>query len=144
MTPFATVDDLSALWRPMTPAERERAAALLPLVSDSLREEARKVGKDLDSEILERASFASVVKSVTVDVTARALMTPSNEAPMTQQSQSALGYSITGTFLVPGGGLFVKKSELARLGLRRQKIGVIDFYAQRDPCTAAAEDGWDV
>ena len=55
-------------------------------------------------------------------------MTSTNSEPMEQMSQSALGYSVSGTFLVPGGGLFIKKSELARLGLRRQRIGVIDIY----------------
>jgi hypothetical protein len=63
-----------------------------------------------------------------VDVVARALMTSTNTEPMTQVSQSALGYSVSGTYLVPGGGLFIKKSELARLGLRRQQYGGIDFY----------------
>jgi hypothetical protein len=47
---------------------------------------------------------------------------------MAQMSQSALGYSVSGTYLVPGGGLFIKKSELARLGLKRQKTGVIDLW----------------
>lgn len=129
MDSFATVDDLRALWRALTPEEAERAAALLPLVSNSLRVEAGKVGKNLDLAALEDESFADVLKSVTVDVTARALMTPTDEAPMTQGSQTALGYTVQGTYLVPGGGLFVKKSELARLGLRRQRIGVIDLYA---------------
>jgi len=69
-----------------------------------------------------------VAKSVTVDVVARALMTSTDQEPMSQMSESALGYSVSGTFLVPGGGLFIKKSELARLGLRRQQIGVIDLY----------------
>lgn len=140
MKPFATTDELSALWRPLTTEERERAAALLPIVSDSLREEARKVGVNLDDEILNRPSFRSVVKSVTVDVTARALMTPSNETPMTQVNQSALGYSVSGTYLVPGGGLFIKKTELARLGLRRQRIGVMEFYAQGSTGNAFADD----
>lgn len=141
MKPFATVDELSALWRPLTTEERERATALLPLVSDSLREEAQKVGVNLDDMALERASFQSVVKSVTVDVTARALMTPSGEAgAMTQVNQSALGYSMTGTFLVPGGGLFIKKTELARLGLRRQRIEVIEPYAARNTGDTAADD----
>lgn len=145
MKPFATTTDLAALWRALTPEETERAEALLPIVSDSLREEARKVGADLDRELLERVSFGSVLKSVTVDVVARALMTPSSQsAPMTQVSQSALGYSVTGTYLVPGGGLFIKNSELARLGLRRQRIGVIDFYGPDSGCagnTAAADCG---
>ena len=47
---------------------------------------------------------------------------------MTQMTQSALGYSFQGSFLVPGGGLFIKKSELARLGLRKQRYGVIEPY----------------
>jgi len=54
-------------------------------------------------------------------------MTSTDKEPMSQFSESALGYTVSGTFLSPGGGLFIKKSELARLGLRRQKIGVIDL-----------------
>ena len=69
----------------------------------------------------------NVVKSVTVDVIARALMTSTDSEPMSQMSQSALGYTVSGTYLVPGGGLFIKRSELARLGLRRQRCGVIDL-----------------
>ena len=104
MEPFATIQDLTQLWRALKPEENERAGALLEIVSDSLRVEANKVGRDLDKMIEENKSYANVVKSVVIDVT--------------QQ----------GTFLVPGGGLFIKKSELARLGLRTQRYGVIDFY----------------
>lgn len=128
MSGFATVSDLIALWRQLSPGERERAEVLLPLVSDSLRMEAIKVGKNLDQMIEETPVLASVAKSVTVDVVARTLMTPTDETPMTQMTQSGLGYSVSGTYLVPGGGLFIKRSELARLGLRRQQIGVINLY----------------
>jgi len=128
MSDFATVSDLIALWRQLSPGERERAEVLLPLVSDSLRMEAIKVGKNLDQMIEETTVLASVAKSVTVDVVARTLMTPTDETPMTQMTQSGLGYSVSGTYLVPGGGLFIKRSELARLGLRRQQIGVINLY----------------
>ena len=55
MPAFATVDDITSLWRPMTPAETERADALLPVVSDTLREEAKRVGKDLDEMEIGRA-----------------------------------------------------------------------------------------
>lgn len=130
MADYATIDDIIALWRPLTPQEQERAAALLPVVSDSLRQAARNVGRDLDAMLKDGDVLENVLKSVTVDVTARAIMTPTDDAPMTQMSQSALGYSVSGTYLVPGGGLFIKKSELARLGLRRQRIGVIELYAQ--------------
>lgn len=128
MASYATTQDVIALYRPLTPEETERVAVLLPIVIDSLRQEAHNVGKDLDQMVVDGELSASVVKSVAVDVVARTLMTPTDGAPMTQMSQSALGYSISGTYLVPGGGLFVKKSELARLGLRRQRIGVIELY----------------
>lgn len=128
MANYATLDDLTALWRAMTPEESKRAAYLLDIVSASLRVEAGKVGKDLDVMVAKSADLAAVAKSVTVDVVARTLMTSTNQEPMTQTTESAGGYSASGTFLIPGGGLFIKKSELARLGLRRQRYGGIELY----------------
>lgn len=128
MEPFATIEDLELLWRPLTTSEMIRAEELLNVVSDSLRVEAERVGKDLDEMVAESPSYANVVKSVTVDIVARTLMTSTDQEPMTQMSESALGYSVSGTFLTPGGGLFIKRTELARLGLRKQRYGVIDFY----------------
>ena len=128
MTAFATIEDLSTLWRNLKPEEVDRADALLEVVSDNLRVEARKVDKDLDSMITESVSYGSVVKSVVVDIVARTLMTSTDQEPMTQASEAALGYSWSGSFLVPGGGLFIKDSELKRLGLKKQRYGVIDFY----------------
>lgn len=125
---FATLQDINKIFRELSANELEKAAALLPIVSDSIRQEAYKVGKDIDKMLEEGKLLPNVLKSVTVDVVARALMTSTNSEPMSQMSQSALGYSVSGTYLVPGGGLFIKKTELARLGLRRQKYGVIEFY----------------
>jgi hypothetical protein len=71
-----------------------------------------------------------VVKSVTVDIISRTLLTSTTNEPAIQTSESALGYSQSTTFLVPGGGLFIKNTELARLGLRKQRYGVIDFYGE--------------
>lgn len=130
MTNFATIDDLIKLWRPLQRDELQRAEALLIVVSDSLRIEAQKVNKNLDKMALENVTFANVLKSVTVDIVARTLMTSTNQEPMTQYSESALGYSVSGSFLVPGGGLFIKDSELKRLGLKKQRYGVIDFYGE--------------
>lgn len=129
---FANVNDLENLWRPISDSETERAEYLLEIVSDSLRIEADKVGKDLDAMIEDNPALANVAKSVTVDVVARTLMTSTTQEPMTQFNQSALGYSVSGSFLVPGGGLFIKKAELSRLGLRRQRYGVMDIYGVDD------------
>ncbi|WP_346349398.1 phage Gp19/Gp15/Gp42 family protein [Lactococcus petauri] len=129
MADFATIDDVNTIWRQLKPDEVVRAKTLLSIVSDSLREEADKVGKNLDQMIEEKPPyFKNVVKSVTVDIVARTLMTSTDQEPMTQTTESALGYSFSGSYLVPGGGLFIKNSELSRLGLKKQRYGVIDFY----------------
>lgn len=128
MNNFATIQDIETLWRPLTAGEASRASALLSVVAATLRQEAINVGKDLDAMISGGEVLPDVVKSVVVDVVARALMTPTSGAPMTQMSESALGYTVSGTYLSPGGGLFIKKTELARLGLHRQRIGVVDLY----------------
>lgn len=128
MTLYATVADIAALWRPLTPEEEERAEALIETVSARLNVEAEKVGKNLELMVAADENLAAVAKQVTVDVVARALMTSTNQEPMTQYSQSALGYSVSGTFLVPGGGLFIKNSELAELGLKRPRYGGFEPY----------------
>lgn len=125
---YATVDDIKNLWRPLTTAEEERANALLPVVCARLRTEAKNVGKDLDAMIEADADLVFVAKQVTVDIVARVLMTSTNSEPLSQFSQSGMGYSVSGTYLVPGGGLYIKKSELASLGLKRQRMGVLDIY----------------
>lgn len=101
MKPFVTIDDVTNLFRDLTVDEERKAGFLLSVVSDSLRQEAMKVGKDLDQMILNEELHENVVKSVCVDVIARNLMTSTNSEPMEQFSQSALGYTSSGTYLVP-------------------------------------------
>ena len=127
LEPFATTNDVKDLWRNLKPDELGRAEKLLPIISDSLRMEADKVGRNLDYMISEKPYLSTVAKSVTIDVLARTLMTSTDSEPMTQESQSALGYTWSGTYLVPGGGLFIKKSELARLGLKGQRRRAVDM-----------------
>lgn len=125
---FASIDDLEVLWRNVEEHEISRAKELLNTVSHVLRVEARKVNKDLDLLVKDDESYAYLVKSVVIDIVARTLMTSTNQEPMTQFAESALGYSVSGSFLVPGGGLFIKDSELKRLGFKKQRFGVINFY----------------
>ena len=129
MTTYVSMDDVISLWRPLKRDEINRVDYLIPVVEDNLRLEARKAGKDLDI-LAQDETYRSVLKSVIVDIVARTLMTSTDSEPMTQFSESALGYSYSGNFLVPGGGLFIKKSELNKLGLRKQKIGARDIYGQ--------------
>lgn len=122
MANFATIEDLEVLFRELNETERVKAEKLLEVVSDSLREEGYKVGIDLDEKLELSPSFESVLKSVVCDVIGRNINTSTTAEPMTQMTESALGYSVSGSYLVPGGGLFIKNAELARLGLKRQRI----------------------
>lgn len=126
-TPFATVNDIQNLWRPLTAEEQSRAENLLPLISDELRVIAKGVDVDLDAKAAADEAYASVLKIVTVDVTVRVLRQSTDGEAMTQESQSGLGYSWSGSYAVPGGGIAnsILNNDLKKLGLKRQKIGVM-------------------
>lgn len=130
MTTYATVTDIMTLWRPLSSEEQDRAEALLPLVSSALRLEAEKVGKDLDAMVAASEDYAGTVKLVTVDVVARILRQSTTGDPMTQESQSGLGYSWSGTYAIPGGGIAaaIMRNDLKRLGLMRQQMGAIQLW----------------
>ncbi len=123
--PFATVEDIQTLYRPLTAAEQSRAEALLPLISDEIRILGRDVGKDIDALVETDSTYASVVKIVTCDVTFRVLRQSTEGDAMTQESQAALGYSWSGTYAVAGGGIAnaILNNDKKKLGLLRQQIG---------------------
>lgn len=130
-TAFATLADVIAVsGATYTTAEQGRIGTLLPLLSDTLREEARKVGKDLDDMAYGDEVYTNTLKLVTCDIVIRAMRQTSTGEPMAQESQSALGYTWSGTYAIPGGGIAqaIMKNDLKRLGLRRQRMGVIDLW----------------
>ncbi len=140
MIPFALPNDVVKLKRNLTAEELDRLQdtempdgsvqpGLLQIISDALRYEAQKVGKDLDAMVQKNTFLGNVARSVTVDIAMRELMTSTDHEPMTQLTESALGYSMSGTFLSPGGGLFIKRDELKRLGLMRQRYGVLEQWS---------------
>lgn len=130
---YATVQDVMTLsGKTFTADEQTRIDALLPLVSDALRYEAIKVGKDLDQMITdeETGAYGNVVKTVTVDVILRIMRQSFDGDPMSQESQSGLGYTWSGTYAVAGGGIAaaILRNDLKRLGLRRQRYGMEAMY----------------
>ena len=135
--PFATIDDITILWRALNADEQGRATALLPIISDELRIQAQMAGRDLDAMIAAKPALASVAKEVTVSAISRILRQNTSSEPMTQESQAGLGYSWSGTYAIPGGGIgnAIFPSDLKRLGLKRQRIGIIDFYDPRNDNT---------
>ena len=130
MANLANVNDVNSLWKPLSHAEQEQVEALLPVVSDSLRQEAKRVGKDLDEMIAKGEILPNVVKSVVVDVISRYLdqLSSDNASTLSQESQYALGYSWSGTYVNTGGGMSILKKDLKRLGLTRQRFGMVDLY----------------
>lgn len=123
--PFATVDDIQTLWRPLTADEQSRASALLPLVSDEIRVLGKGVNIDVDEKISKDSTYGSVVKIVTVDVVSRILRQNTEGDAMTQESQSALGYSWSGSYAVPGGGIAnaIMINDQKKLGFLKQQMG---------------------
>ena len=131
MSDFATPIDVKLLsGANYTEEDMLRVADLIPVISDALRCEAQKVGKDLDAMVESSAVYANVVKLVTVDIVVRVLRQSQDGEPMTQESQGALGYTWSGTYAIPGGGIAaaIMRNDLKRLGLRRQQIGTVELW----------------
>ena len=132
MSDFITAQDVIDLWRPLTADEVTRVNKLIPELCTALRYEAVKVGKNMDEMVAASAEYASVVKLVSVDIVGRVLRQSTDGDPMTQESQSALGYTWSGTYAIAGGGIAqaIMRNDLKRLGLKRQNYGVIEYYGE--------------
>lgn len=131
MVSFATLADvLEITGKDYTDEEMNRIETLLELVSDTLRVYATDIGKDLDEMAAASTAYANVVKLTTVDIVVRAMRQSFDGDPVSQESQSAIGYTWSGTYAIPGGGIAgaIMRNDLKRLGLRRQKYGTIEFY----------------
>jgi hypothetical protein len=131
MASFATVADvLEITGKDYTGAEMNRIEALLELISDTLRVYATNIGKDLDNMADASTAYANVLKLTTVDIVIRAMRQSFDGDPMSQESQGALGYTWSGTYAIPGGGIAgaIMKNDLKRLGLRKQQYGVMELW----------------
>ena len=135
---FATLADVIAIsGATYTAEQQERITTLLPLISDLIRSEGEAVGKNIDEAIVTDTAYSSVVKMVTVDVVTRIMRQSTTGEPMSQESESALGYTWSGTYAIPGGGaaMSLMINERKMLGLIRQKWGAMDIW-ERSRCMA--------
>lgn len=133
MTSFVTVDDVIAITgKNYTAAEQDRISTLIPLISDTLRMEAMRVGKDLDEMAEESEAYESVLKLVITDIIVRAMRQDMNGEPLSQESQGGLGYTWSGTYAIPGGGIAaaIMRNDLKRLGLKRQRMSMVDLRGE--------------
>lgn len=131
---YATMDDVQALGRTLTADEQEKVPQLLEIASALLRTEAKKRGYDLDQMIAGDPDKGLITKILTVNAVVRSLNAAGNSSPAAVQgSQSALGYSVSYTYLNAGQDIYFLKNELKELGIMRQKCGVLEVYDYGDP-----------
>lgn len=124
---FASVDDVIAMYRPLTASEEEKVETLIPIASDLIRQEAILVGKNIEQMLEDGVLLQNTLKSVTIDIIKRMLVQTDESINMTQMSQAALGYSVSGTFVSQAGGMYLLQNEKKRLGLTRQHLGIIEL-----------------
>ena len=130
-TAFVTIAELEALTGVRyIDDDLTRVEAMLPLVSDLIRVEGHKCGVDVDERIETDSAYESVVKMITCDVVSRAMRQSKTGDPLSQESQSGLGYSWSGTYAIPSGGVAMSlmNNERKMLGFRRQRYGVIKIW----------------
>lgn len=130
---YATTDDVIAYRGALDADTLGRLEPVLRTVSAQFRVEASHYGKDLDSMIEESEDLEEVTKVLVIDATLNYInSTATNDAPLSQFSQAAGGYSISGTYFNPGGGLYSKKNWLKLLGVSRQKVGTLEVFSFDD------------
>lgn len=131
MSAFVTVAEVEARYRPLTTEERERAEVLLSDISDLLRDEADKAGKDLDAMAEAKPAYLTKVKIVVGDVLMRFLRQSMDGEPISQETESANGFSWSGTYAFPYGGVAsaLMRNDLKSLGLaKKSRLGVVSLW----------------
>lgn len=124
---YATVNDVITLWRELSSDEIEKVEEIIDLVSSMIRFEGSKQGKNTDTMATENADWANIAKLVTVAVVKRYMNESDDSTQLSQSTQSALGYSLTGTYVVSGGGIKLLNNELKQLGFKTQRLGIIEM-----------------
>ena len=117
--PFATVGDLEARWRPLTPAEESTATVLLSDASARVRVECPDI--DARLEAVPPTLDADIPKMIACAMVKRAMLAPVDQAPMSQMQQTAGPFSQSGTFVNPTGDLYLTKAEKRLLGCGAQE-----------------------
>lgn len=123
--PYATTEDLQKFWRTLTAEETTRAEYLLELASDNLRQYAMNAGKNLDTMLSDGKILENTLKQIVMEAVKRAMLTPQNQPPVNQMSQTAGPYAETLVFANPAGDIWFKEKELKILRLKGQRFSSI-------------------
>ena len=126
MENFATVEDVMNLYGPLNADQLAKVEQLLTYTSSYFRTLAKQYGRDLNQEVIDDEDMKNNAKLATCNVVIREL--DKGNSSLSQESQSALGYTWSGTYVNTGGGLSILNKDLKLLGLNRQRIGMVDIY----------------
>jgi hypothetical protein len=127
---IATVDEYEAKFnKHLTDAEKEQVKLLLIDASSLLRVEASNRGFNIDFIIARDDDKKNVAKMVVLASVKRVMQKLDERGAFEQVSESALGYSFSGTYVNPGEDIYFLNNELKRLGLTRNAQGFfIDLW----------------
>ena len=126
MENFATAEDIMNLYGPLNADQLAKVEQLLTYTSSYFRTLAKEYGRDLNQEVIDDEDMKNNAKLATCNVVIREL--DKGNSSLSQESQSALGYTWSGTYVNTGGGLSILNKDLKLLGLNRQRIGMVDIY----------------
>ena len=114
------------LYVPLNADQIAKVEQLLSYTSSYFRTLAKEYGRDLNQEVIDDEDMKNNAKLATCNVVIREL--DKGNSSLSQESQSALGYTWSGTYVNTGGGLSILNKDLKLLGLNRQRIGMVDIY----------------
>lgn len=125
---YATIEDLELAWKTLTESEKAKAEEFIKEASAKIRLKAKKKNKDFDEMLAEDEDLAEVTKGLVCNVVKNAMNTPIDQEAISQMSIAAGGYSWSGTYSNPGGGVRFTKNDWKVLGLGSQLYGGLDVY----------------
>ena len=127
---YASVEDYEKVYNTaLNNDQHKRLLMLIELASSLLREEANKRNMNLSAVISSSDYKANVAKMVVLACVHRVMSKDDDQdMPLEQFSQSALGYTFSGTYVNPGDDLYYLRNELKRMGIIKQRYGAMEIY----------------
>lgn len=127
---YASVEDYEKVYNiVLNKEQQQRLLMLIELASSLLREEANKRNMNLSAVISSSDDKANVAKMVVLACVHRVMSKEDGQdMPLEQFSQSALGYTFSGTYVNPGDDLYYLRNELKRMGIIKQRYGALEIY----------------
>lgn len=127
---YASVEDYEKVYNTaLNNEQHKRLLMLIELASSLLREEANKRNMNLSAVISSSDDKANVAKMVVLACVHRVMSKDDDQDMSLEQfSQSALGYTFSGTYVNPGDDLYYLRNELKRMGIIKQRYGAMEIY----------------